>query len=94
MHGVTKTVATPQGPAMTRGQDMPTRRHNGGPELDDERPAPARLPCDAACLRCAHWTAPAQRDDGAFRAWQGVWAARQAPDRIVRQCAASAQRAD
>lgn len=48
-------------------------RHNGGPPLDDDRPAAAeapRLPYDAACARCLHWTAPSEREESEFRHWQ------------------------
>ena len=36
--------------------------HNGGPALDDTPPAPPRLPYDAACVRCIHWTPPSERE--------------------------------
>lgn len=53
--------------------------HNNGPPLDDERPAAAetpRLPYDAACARCAHWTPPSEREESDYRAWTGGYGRR------------------
>lgn len=53
--------------------------HNGGPSLDEDRPAtapPPRLPYDAACVRCQHWTAPTEREESDYRAWQGGYGRR------------------
>jgi hypothetical protein len=43
--------------------------HNGGPALDDTPPAPPRLPYDAACVRCIHWTPPSEREESDYRYW-------------------------
>lgn len=53
--------------------------HNNGPPLDDERPTAAetpRLPQDAACARCAHWTPPSGREESDYRAWKGGYGRR------------------
>lgn len=43
---------------------------NNGPPLDDGPPDPPRLAADAACCRCAHWTAPSAREESDYYAYK------------------------